>query len=52
MFQQSASTQLDACMRLMPQCWPSKLSASDLQAGSDEVMIEELTIQQEFLDWV
>ena len=34
------------------QCWPSKLSVSDLNSGSDEVMIEELTIQHEFLDWV
>ena len=33
-------------------CWPSKLSISDLSAGSDDVMIEELTIQHEFLDWV
>lgn len=33
-------------------CWPSKLSVSDLSAGSDEVMIEELTIQHELLEWV
>ena len=33
-------------------CWPSKMSVSDLSAGSDDVMIEELTIQHEFLDWV
>jgi len=33
-------------------CWPSKLSISDLSSGSDDVMIEELTIQHEFLDWV
>lgn len=33
-------------------CWPSKLSVSDLSSGSDDVMIEELTIQHEFLDWV
>jgi phage tail-like protein len=33
-------------------CWPSKLSVSDLSAGSDDVMVEELTIQHEFLDWV
>ena len=36
----------------LEQCWPSKLSVSDLSAGSDEVMVEELTIQHEFLDWV
>lgn len=36
----------------LEQCWPSKLSVSDLQAGSDEIMIEEITIQHEFLDWV
>jgi phage tail-like protein len=33
-------------------CWPSKLSNSDLTAGSDDVMVEEVTIQHEFLDWV
>ena len=33
-------------------CWPSKLAISDLSAGSDDVMIEDLTIQHEFLDWV
>lgn len=32
--------------------WPSKMSVSDLSAGSDEVMVEELTIQHEFIDWV
>lgn len=31
--------------------WPSKLSVSDLSAGSDEVMVEELTMQHELLDW-
>lgn len=36
----------------LEQCWPSKLSVSDLSAGSDDVMIEEMTIQHEFLDWV
>ena len=29
--------------------WPSVWSASDLDAGSDDVMIEELTIAHEFL---
>ena len=33
-------------------CWPSKLSISDLSSGSDDVMVEELTIQHVFLDWV
>jgi len=33
-------------------CWPSKLSISDLSSGSDDSMVEELTIQHEFLDWV
>jgi len=33
-------------------CWPSKMSVSDLSSGSDDVMVEELTIQHEFLDWV
>ena len=36
----------------LEQCWPSKMSVSDLQSGSDDVMVEELTIQHEFLDWV
>lgn len=30
--------------------WPSKWSASDLNAGSDDVMIEELTIAIEHLE--
>lgn len=30
--------------------WPSKWSASDLSAASDDVMIEELTIAIEFLE--
>ncbi len=30
--------------------WPSKWSASDLNAGSDDVMIEELTIAIEYLE--
>ncbi len=45
-------TQKEVARFNLEQCWPSKLSASDLSAGSDEVMIEELTIQHEFLDWV
>lgn len=36
----------------LTQCWPSKLSVSDLSAGSDDVMIEEVTIQHELLEWV
>lgn len=36
----------------LEQCWPSKLSISDLSSGSDDVLVEELTIQHEFLDWV
>ncbi len=41
------------CARFsLEQCWPSKLSVSDLSAGSDDVLVEELTIQHEFLDWV
>jgi len=35
----------------LEKCWPSKLSVSDLSAGSDDVMIEEVTIQHEFLNW-
>ena len=30
--------------------WPSKWSASDLDAGKDDVVIEELTITHEFLE--
>ena len=30
--------------------WPSKWSASDLSAGSDDVMIEEMTIAIEYLE--
>jgi phage tail-like protein len=30
--------------------WPSKWSASDLDAGSDDVMIEELTITHEYME--
>ena len=41
------------CARFnLEQCWPSKLSVSDLSASSDDVMVEELTIHHEFLDWV
>lgn len=36
----------------MEWAWPSKLTVSDLSAGTDEVMVEELTIQHEFIDWV
>lgn len=36
----------------LEECWPSKLSITDLQSGSDEVMVEEITIQHEFLNWV
>jgi phage tail-like protein len=32
--------------------WPSKMSVNDLNAGTDEVMVEELTMQHEFIDWV
>ena len=33
-------------------CWPSKISMSDLDAGGNEVIVEELTIQHESIDWV
>jgi len=45
-------TQAEVARYNLEQCWPSKLSVSDLKADSDEVMVEELTIQHEFLDWV
>lgn len=32
-------------------CWPSKVSASDLSAKSDDVVIEEVTIQHELMQW-
>lgn len=31
------------------QAWPSKWSASDLDAGSDDLMIEEVTLQIEYI---
>ena len=45
-------TQQEVARFNLEQCWPSKLSVSDLSASSDDVMIEELTIQHEFIDWV
>jgi len=45
-------TQTEVARFSLEQCWPSKLSVSDLKADSDEVMVEDLTIQHEFLDWV
>ncbi len=44
--------QKEAARFNLEQCWPSKLTVSDLNASSDDVMVEELTIQHEFLDWV
>ncbi|HQZ33899.1 MAG TPA: phage tail protein [Ilumatobacteraceae bacterium] len=32
-------------------CWPSKLGSSDLSAKSDDVVIEEVTLQHELLTW-
>jgi phage tail-like protein len=32
--------------------WPSKISVSDLNAGQDELMIEEVTMKHELIDWV
>jgi phage tail-like protein len=32
-------------------CWPSNLKVSDLSAGTDEVMVEDLTIQHEMITW-
>ena len=31
-------------------CWPSKWSVSDLDAGSDDVVSEEVTLQMEFIE--
>ena len=45
-------TQEEVARFNMEQAWPSKLSVSDLSAGTDEVMVEELTIQHERIDWV
>lgn len=45
-------TQEESARFNLEQCWPSKLSVSDLTSGSDDVMVEELTIQHEFIDWV
>jgi phage tail-like protein len=35
----------------LDRAWPSKLSVSDLNAGTDEVMVEELTLHHEKFDW-
>lgn len=35
----------------LEQCFPSKLSVSDLNAGSGEAMVEELTLRHELLVW-
>ena len=32
-------------------CWPSKLTASDLSASANEVMVEEITIQHQEIHW-
>jgi phage tail-like protein len=32
-------------------CWPSKLTASDLSASANEVMVEEITIQHQEIFW-
>ena len=44
--------QTEAARFNLEACWPSKMSISDLSSGSDDVIVEELTIQHEFLDWV
>lgn len=36
----------------LDRCFPSKLSVSDLNAGSGEAMVEELTIRHDELTWV
>ena len=35
----------------LDKAWPSKLNVSDLSAGSDDVMIEDITIQHEQMEW-
>jgi len=35
----------------LDKCFPSKLSVSDLNAGSGEAMVEELTIRHDELTW-
>lgn len=35
----------------LDKCWPSKISASDPAAKSDDVVIEEVTLQHELLIW-
>lgn len=32
-------------------CWPSKVSVSDLTGGRDEVIVDEITVQHESLNW-
>jgi phage tail-like protein len=45
-------TQNEVARFNLDRCWPSKLSVSDLKSDSDDVMVEELTIQHELLAWV
>lgn len=45
-------TYTEAARFNLDRCWPSKLTVSDPSASSDDVLVEELTIQHEFLDWV
>jgi len=44
-------TQKEVARFNLTNMWPSKLSVSDLTAGSDEVMVEEVTMQHELIDW-
>ena len=44
-------TQKEVARFNLDQCWPSKMSVSDLNAATDEVMVEEVTIQHELINW-
>lgn len=45
-------TQKEVARFTLLNMWPSKMSVSSLNAATDEVMVEELTMQHEFIDWV
>ena len=34
------------------ECWPSSLKVSDLNSSGKDVMVEELTLKHNMLDWV
>lgn len=45
-------TQKEVARFNFTQCWPSKVAINDLTASGNEVLVEEVTMQHEFMDWV